>query len=750
MSKDNIFNGICQAVAIQEILGEENYDTQAAAIYFQKQGGAFLPLHPNNKIPYIPLLPLGEDNKPNWKSFITNPPTTEVINNWFSKNGKINIGLITGRASRVVVIDIDGKKGLEYFQKYIYPLNPNINLWQFTSSSEKVHVFYKAPEDFDVPNSVNKEFEIDVRGEHGYIVFAPSIHPSTMKPYAMYCKHETFTGFDSLAEFTREIFEAISALKKSHIAQISTSQESIVPSTNPQKNIVQSTYAPIREGTRNDAIMRYCGSLYGKNLSQEEVLILARNKNAKCCMPALSDKEVESIVYSMHKTDLKNHPEKKQVEILNDSKIDELMKKSDSFILKADESKYLFEKKYNVDNFTFSKMYEENPPEMKYLVDKFIPLERTMLFVAEGGAGKSMLMLDLAHKVAGNNLEVFLGRPLQPTFLHMPILEKGKVLYLSGEDDKDEINRRTKNLGYGASDNIHLITMLDIGGGSPLFNLEFSQAVTTPLFDSLVKQTKCQSFKLIIIDTLTTFAPVNLDFDNIQAQFVMTRLNYLAKVSGAAIIVCHHTGKDGLTYRGASGLSFGGRGTIILKALEDKEPNSSGKVRYTPLSDKRKEFKLDSKAEVYELQIVKENSGLNRGKIYLTRKENGLLVPLYRAYGENDYAEDLNLLCRRIEYMAKIHKPLTCTGKNGLYARKAELPEQLRYSRQKLEDMGRELLAQKRIVVCDHTKKGTSRWLDVPDGPLAHGEYDAFELGSLEYAEQNAYAAGTIKEIWPV
>ena len=202
MSINNIFNGICQAVAIQEILSEENYDNQAAAaIYFQKQGCGVLPLYANNNMPYEPFLPLYKDNKPSWKPFIDNHPAVEDIINWFRQEDKVNIGLITGSTSKVVVLEIYGKIGRKNFKKYIYPLNPNIRLRQVTPNGEINHIFYKIPQDVKVQSSENPELQINIKGENDYV-------PLTR----LYADRIDIPDIDFLPEFTSEIMAEINKL----------------------------------------------------------------------------------------------------------------------------------------------------------------------------------------------------------------------------------------------------------------------------------------------------------------------------------------------------------------------------------------------------------------------------------------------------------------------------------------------------------------------------------------------------------
>jgi hypothetical protein len=68
-------------------------------------------------------------------------------------------------------------------------------------------------------------------------------------------------------------------------------------------------------------------------------------------------------------------------------------------------------------------------PARQFLVDKLVLASKHGLLVAEGGAGKTFLMLDLALKVA--------AKRDGDTWGGMPVMRKGAVVILTTEDDKD-------------------------------------------------------------------------------------------------------------------------------------------------------------------------------------------------------------------------------------------------------------------------------------------------------------------------
>ena len=72
-------------------------------------GWAVLPLVPGGKEPFTPLLPKVK-GKGTWKALSKRPATKEAVRDWFDRYPDINIGIITGQPSGLVVIDFDTVK----------------------------------------------------------------------------------------------------------------------------------------------------------------------------------------------------------------------------------------------------------------------------------------------------------------------------------------------------------------------------------------------------------------------------------------------------------------------------------------------------------------------------------------------------------------------------------------------------------------------------------------------------------------
>ena len=84
--------------------------------------------------------------------------------------------------------------------------------------------------------------------------------------------------------------------------------------------------------------------------------------------------------------------------------------------------------------FPASDLHGQPVPEREWLVPDLIPHRTVTLLSGDGGTGKSLLALQLA--VAAATEGRWIGRDVTP----------GGVVYLSAEDDRDELHRRLADI----------------------------------------------------------------------------------------------------------------------------------------------------------------------------------------------------------------------------------------------------------------------------------------------------------------
>jgi hypothetical protein len=110
-----------------------------------------------------------------WRAYQTRLPTETEIRDWFGA-APMNLAVITGAISGVVVIDADEPEALRWLVRRL-PYTP----WQ-TQTARGFHLWYRYP-DLRVPNRARIEtqdgrLKIDVRGDGGFVIAPGSIHAS--------------------------------------------------------------------------------------------------------------------------------------------------------------------------------------------------------------------------------------------------------------------------------------------------------------------------------------------------------------------------------------------------------------------------------------------------------------------------------------------------------------------------------------------------------------------------------------------
>lgn len=257
---------------------------QDMALWLISQGCSVIPLAPRDKRPLAKVLPKGA-----WGEFSKRIATEEEVRRWFEFEPNANIGLVCGAISGIVAVDVDGKNGQAWFKENM----PKPNWFQYTSSKNKFHAFYKHPRgSVVIPPAVRITDEIDVRGDGSYVVFAPSIHPSGAQ-YALKSL-DGFTGVDSLIP--------VPDVKLRRAPDGKTEYDDTA--TTGHGNRLEAN-----AGERNQALTSHCGRMFARGCSSDEVLAFAIGWNSAFCKPPLAQKEIETTVHSMSKTHAHRNPQ---------------------------------------------------------------------------------------------------------------------------------------------------------------------------------------------------------------------------------------------------------------------------------------------------------------------------------------------------------------------------------------------------------------------------------------------------------
>lgn len=244
-----------------------------AAVTYARNNLAVIPLKPRDKAP------LTEHGRDNWSLDVNS------IAQYWAVNPTANVGIVTGEPSRgVVVIDIDvhGDRvnGLESLAEW--EVSSGMKLPEtvtFRTGSGGQHLLYRVKG--KPRNSTNGSLGIDVRGDGGYIVAPPSIHPNG----------DSYTEIVSLDDM--DIAQANDAV----YAFLDYVRSPERPAgEHPQYSRFELPEV-IGEGGRNDTLYKYACSMRTSGFEYAPIRDALNEANSRCT-PPMTARELDRIAES--------------------------------------------------------------------------------------------------------------------------------------------------------------------------------------------------------------------------------------------------------------------------------------------------------------------------------------------------------------------------------------------------------------------------------------------------------------------
>jgi len=208
-----------------------------------------------------------------WKEFQTRLPSQEELRDWFGKGIVLNVGLVTGKISRVVILDVDDPTQMPDWLK-------EVKTW-VVKTNRGYHYYFRIREDEYVP-TMHLPPVGQLKAEGSYVLLPESLHPdgAVYRWMTFVKKLPEPASFDTVRD---RIYE---------LAKINSNGNHLKP--------LRELYFGVKEGERNVSLTRIAGSLYADGLTPEEVYEVLRVINERN-EPPLPEKEVRSIVNSIGK-----------------------------------------------------------------------------------------------------------------------------------------------------------------------------------------------------------------------------------------------------------------------------------------------------------------------------------------------------------------------------------------------------------------------------------------------------------------
>lgn len=228
--------------------------------------------------------------------------------------------------------------------------------------------------------------------------------------------------------------------------------------------------------------------------------------------------------------------------------------------------------------------------------------------VAQGGAGKSWIALELAIAVAGG-----------PDLLEMGIERHGRVLYLPAEDPTVALSHRL----YAARHAVETQAVETLAERLEIVPL-MGRAVDlmTPAWADAVRR-MAEGARLVIIDTLRRFHSADENSAGEMSR-LLSVLEHICAETGTSVLFLHHTAK-GAALNGGGDAQQASRGSSVLV-----DNVRGGQFNLSGMSEgEARSHGIDpaDRRSFTRLVQAKANFGAPMPDRWFRRVEGGLLVP---------------------------------------------------------------------------------------------------------------------------
>lgn len=203
----------------------------------------------------------------------------DLIRQWWEHEPLYNIGIACGAPSGIIVVDVDGASAEAELRKLETRHGESLPVTAEVATARGRHLYFKAP-GVPVRNSAGKIAPgIDVRGDGGYVLGPPSIHPSG-KTYRW-----SANGAVAIADAPAWLPAGVVGRANSQVT--------------PRAVWRALVRDGVGEGARDSSCARLAGHLLHHLIDPIVVLGLLQAWNATRCAPPLPPEDIDRIVNSI-------------------------------------------------------------------------------------------------------------------------------------------------------------------------------------------------------------------------------------------------------------------------------------------------------------------------------------------------------------------------------------------------------------------------------------------------------------------
>lgn len=221
----------------------------------------------------------GAKNPATAKGFKNASTDEKTVRAWWARNPNYNIGIACGDGTMVIDLDVDeskGEDGTATLRRWEDEHGKLPETATAVTGRGGLHMLYRVGG--EVRCSANPKLGVDVRGDGGYIVAPPSIHPNGTQ-YAW----ERDPREHEIAEADGGVMAFVGFVQGGR---------------GGEGGKALSIPGEIESGGRNNTLFKMACSLQSKGLGNSAILAAVMAENAEKCNPPLSSNEVRRLVES--------------------------------------------------------------------------------------------------------------------------------------------------------------------------------------------------------------------------------------------------------------------------------------------------------------------------------------------------------------------------------------------------------------------------------------------------------------------
>lgn len=539
-------------------------------------------------------------------------------------------GITCGPASGALVLDIDSLGGFQNWcaNEGLPKEFPTTLVVRTGGKGQRYHLYFNYPTDGAKYGNRAMKGIFDVRGDGGYVICPGSIHPETRQPYTIHDNSPVADAPEWLLEFirTRRTPSQVKASKgpltgfqgletaqqEQTMNQQQNSQDiSSLPVSDEIKNLIQ-TATP--KGQRSEASMKVLLGLLGAGVPEQTVQQVYQQfpigEKARENQPGWLDREIQKAQEYIA-----------QVKPQGTTPANPF----DASLVEAPKVTYRAMSALEVANAQV---------DFSFLIENFWPKFEPMLITGYGGAGKSLLTLQIAMDLI---------HPQPPLFLDsFKVNGRHKVLFVQSENSILGIKRRLQIIrsGHMIPDDVLANRMVFLGIGN---DIRATGDMMRSAFRDVIKE-HIQRYEtdILVLDPLISFHALN-ENSNDEMRRLLDSVSMFCEENYVTPLLIHHHAK--VFSEGGPG---GGRGA---SAIGDWSANTWELSGNTSKGFKLKHMKARNFALQDELQLELVN--LRFRKTTASAKQSNAQYVIQALSNLNGIANSKADLAKEIQKIAK-------------------------------------------------------------------------------------------------